>query len=809
MINLTKFRGRLIVLSIVAMMLIVSSYTVITSAAPLTPSEEVQQVWHKAQIAGRYNFTTSTHQTTHPTEMLVNVGRSPKTEQFAMAGQVDRIAETLMLQFWPYGRERGQSVLLKQEGGVTYGRVLNGGDGMGMGADQILRSAQDDKSGQDDGEGWVESQEAGEIFRQGRDPLRWLTAAKNIRPAAGDTIFPGELLPESLDGKLKSYQFDINGLEYARYMKGEMEAELRRSGELPAGISLGMVQEFVDMQGRGELWVTADGLPLRQVLTITFPAQEGEREWVEATITTDFKEWNTQPVDLLSLDWSQPDQALPAALRLAGVHPQDAARTIFELGLVLLLISMAMLLFNQRLQKPVRITFSLVIIASMVAGPLLQVQQMSAFTLRMEERSGRGKETGTREESNIVSFDPQHDPLASAPAFMENLPANDIQAGSLFETAMSPPRQELIRAVKTIDCDVTQNSDCDGDGLHDHVEIFQLGTWVDQKDSDNDGISDNIEVVGFTVDNRQWYLDPRNPDSNGDGIADSLECPARANMSADGQTIDPSVTADPCPDTDGDQVPDIYDFDNDGDGVPDSVDEDPNSSIAVSGDFFGLSLAGYQADKPLLVDISIRPADDRHLWWTHNYLDWPDLDQNGQIMRVSDVTLNSAANNPPPIDGDMMLSPILEVTIPFNTNNRSRGLPLKDGVNVGSINANTPLDNWLDTDTLDLYGITAALDENGVIGLYAPLHLKRDVVGDSPVAWHSQLIYEMPGSSSWADDHQIKLCGLSTPSSINACRRKAKPGPITAMWAPLDKTRKISAIGPLIRPSCRHITTIS
>jgi hypothetical protein len=50
-----------------------------------------------------------------------------------------------------------------------------------------------------------------------------------------------------------------------------MEEELRRKGKLPAGLTVDLADHYVDMTGTGELWVNDEGLPIRQVLQMTFP----------------------------------------------------------------------------------------------------------------------------------------------------------------------------------------------------------------------------------------------------------------------------------------------------------------------------------------------------------------------------------------------------------------------------------------------------------------------------------------------------------------------------------------------------------
>jgi cysteine-rich repeat protein len=112
------------------------------------------------------------------------------------------------------------------------------------------------------------------------------------------------------------------------------------------------------------------------------------------------------------------------------------------------------------------------------------------------------------------------------------------------------------------------DADSDNDGLLDRVEAFDgNGDGVPEAvpsgvDVDGNGIDDAFDIgqagIGTTgqdtdTDGRPDYLDQ---DSDGDGIADRVEC---ANPTA-------------CPDTDGDGAPDALDTDADDDGVLDSTE---------------------------------------------------------------------------------------------------------------------------------------------------------------------------------------------------------------------------------------------
>ena len=55
----------------------------------------------------------------------------------------------------------------------------------------------------------------------------------------------------------------------------------------------------------------------------------------------------------------------------------------------------------------------------------------------------------------------------------------------------------------------------------------------------------------------------------------------------------------------------------------------------------------------------IRPENPEHLWQTGNYMDWPDNDPDGHIVRMRNNTMPGSNG-----DGDMRLAPLLEITIP-------------------------------------------------------------------------------------------------------------------------------------------------
>lgn len=193
-----------------------------------------------------------------------------------------------------------------------------------------------------------------------------------------------------------------------------------------------------------------------------------------------------------------------------------------------------------------------------------------------------------------------------------------------------------------------------------------LGTLADNADADGDGLTDNIEVRGFNYGGKLWYSDPNYYDTDMDAIPDAQECPQRQRESE--THLSPDV---PCQDTDGDGTPDLFDLDADDDGIPDKLDLSPTRQLgAANAPFsyetpFHLIINDAQADKPLVVDLQVRPQNPAHLTYVMNVLDWPDGDRQGQVQRAkgnhatfADVAPGGAARD---ANGDMRLIPMLEI----------------------------------------------------------------------------------------------------------------------------------------------------
>ncbi|MCB0110554.1 MAG: hypothetical protein KDE53_31750, partial [Caldilineaceae bacterium] len=121
--------------------------------------------------------------------------------------------------------------------------------------------------------------------------------------------------------------------------------------------------------------------------------------------------------------------------------------------------------------------------------------------------------------------------------------------------------------------------------------------------------------------------------------------------------------------------------------------------------------------------------------------------------------------------GDMLLVPAVEITIPYDEDNRTRSLPIQDGVNAGAIDASTPITTWVDGDLLDEYGISVngPDPENGNLYVTVPVVQVEDEVGGAPVAFGARIPYIMNAAAGgWGAEHQIRLLWMVT-GLIDSC----------------------------------------
>jgi uncharacterized repeat protein (TIGR01451 family) len=703
-------------------------WPVLTTAAPLTDAQHLRQAWRAANDSGQYDYESAVRQTTRTTPQLENVGRPDHIDNVAVQGKVNRLAETMTLRLEQGSEGSQRSIEMKLEQGTAFGRLTPEAE-------------------------WTEVEGQVDLFAPGGDPLGYLAAVENVRilaetEAGEEGFLYQELLPEASTEGMTRYRFDLNGVRYAEFMRERMEGQLRQKGELPAGVNLDLVRAYVEMEGTGELWVGPDGLPLRQSVHLRFPPEPGATEWVEADITTTFGEWGT--TSGLSL-LREPGRLLREPASLFVLSAGTTRRLTVGLSSILAVIATVLLLVQHRQSRRLYAAFAAAMVLSILGGPLMQTQQASAFYDRVAtQRASREEAQAVQQESAAASaaqsaYHPRVDPLAANGA---------------------PERAPRAAALQS-SCDVSETEgDCDGDGLSNGAESYKLGTSPVKVDSDNDQISDRLEVEGDSG----WYLNPLDPDSNGDGLPDGLECPQRADYMTG--VLDASYPTGTCNNNDGDTTPDAFDFDNDGDGVPDTVDSAPydvmgSPSTGLADDTLNFNLALSGAAVPVFVNLELRPTEGDHLWQTNNVLDWPDHDTQGQITRVHDSTFASYdpatyGDNSRMANGDILLSPMLEVLITFDPANPSAGLPITPTMSSAAISDYSDL-SWLDTVALEEMGIAANEGETSdTLYLYAPLQLLEDSTGDTPVAWSTTMLYRPEAAQeTLGNDQEMRVVWLA------------------------------------------------
>ncbi|MGA1076736.1 MAG: hypothetical protein ACO307_16645, partial [Ilumatobacteraceae bacterium] len=399
---------------------------------------------------------------------------------------------------------------------------------------------------------------------------------------------------------MSRFGFEIDGSVFAETMAARSAEALRRGGRLPAGATVEPSVFHRDTTGVGELWVGADGLPVRQSVSLTYPEQDGEV--VTAEIVVDFFGFAAGG-SAWSFVWS--DDAVRWVLVVAGVAGGGwlFARFVGRRGVP---------------RRSVAFGLAVSFLASVIV-----VSSDSVAASGVPVRRG------------------------PVPVPVERIDSRDV-VDAMSSVSMAPNVSPLASVSPVDEFDGPDDgTDTDSDGLSDFVER-RIGTLIDEPDTDGDGIPDPIEVMGFALDGKEWFGDPLRPDTNNDSIPDSAEWDADQDGTPD--------------DRDRDGVPDVWDDDNDGDGVPDHMDSSPFARVdtqwseatpfefrITGADRLGTSTV--DAGLPLFVDFQLRPPSQDHLQFALRPLDWPS-DTLGQIRDVNDGA------------DDLKLVPMLEITLP-------------------------------------------------------------------------------------------------------------------------------------------------
>ncbi len=451
----------------------------------------------------------------------------------------------------------------------------DGGSVLDPGTGTELKVQGDETFARHTGQEWQKVDSFTGLFAPQGDFFGLLAAARDFSPIDGG------------EGGVQRYSFRLDGTAFAKLMRDQLEQTMREKGQLPSGVNLDLPQVYVHMEGQGELWIGDDGLPARQIVHLVLPAIPGRDERVEADITITFAQFAPVAAGFNLANWLPTTQMLQNAIWAA------------------LILALTTVLLRKHRSRPVYAALAGTVVLSLVTSPVLQGLKIAQFNTtqaaqaaeQRQQQSETDAQRQARDQMLSSSFDPRSSPLQPAPA-----PAN---------MAGLPNLSTLLDST----------TDTDSDGLPDELED-RIGTSPTADDTDGDSISDAQEARGFSFGSGMWYLDPREMDSNKDGIDDRREWRRDANL---GQTPQ---------DTDGDGTPDLFDADNDNDGVHDRYDLSPFQKQAALGPSqpFQFRVPDLQPGVPAFVEFQIRPADTKHLWYALNVLDWPNEDRKGQIQ---------------------------------------------------------------------------------------------------------------------------------------------------------------------------------
>jgi len=532
-------------------------------------SNELLAAWRRARDAGSYRFSADIEQSARPRSSIRNVGRAEGTQSLHLEGETDLPNHQLHLTLWAQG-----------------GSVLNGASGIEVKVEGEHAYA---RQGTED---WQEINNFTSLFAPQGDFMAFLAAAKDV----------SRMEDEGLGTRGGSrYAFRVDGRSYAAHVRDQLEAYLFEQGDLPPGLSLELPEQYVDMTGQGELWLDADGYPMRQILRLDFPPSAGEQD-VHAEVIVDFSGF--------------PRSAASAGAGSVAWLPSAASHSTASLPFLLVGATLCVVLVAYTRSKRFYAGLAILISASVILTPLLRGAHAATFA---REQAARAEEAEVREQESDVQrtlravltesdHEPNIDPLASQPFDAPRLQGYS-QGYALPGAEQSTDDSDDDGDAN--ECDPDDPADTDDDGLTDGNECV-LGTNHEVGDSDGDGVSDGDEIAGFEYDGRSWYADPLEMDTNGDGLGDGTEWNTGR---AEGEIP---------PDTDDDGTPDLFDRDNDGDGVPDKLDLSPyykGDTTFTEDDPFQLVVDDLEEGVPTFVEFQLRPTNPDHLWYAMNVLD--------------------------------------------------------------------------------------------------------------------------------------------------------------------------------------------
>ena len=266
----------------------------ISGSGEVSSSDPLTAAWDRVQDAGSYHFRSDVQQSSAPAATVVNAGRSGSSQSLYLEGDTDVDAGATEFSLSASAQSVGRESLgMRVVDGVSYSR-------------------------EGDGE-WLESAAATDQLAPTGNFLTYLSAARDV-VVAGVEVEGGQLVTK--------YEFGLDGPAFAAVTAAQME----QASSLAPGSRVVPSSVYEGVSGAGELWVGADGLPVRQSLSLEFPGAGGES--TATSMTIDFSEYGTATVPGVasaSASWLSAD--------LLGGH-RDAL-LLFAGALLLMLIVVA------------------------------------------------------------------------------------------------------------------------------------------------------------------------------------------------------------------------------------------------------------------------------------------------------------------------------------------------------------------------------------------------------------------------------------------------------------------------------------
>ena len=620
---------------------------------PDSAAKTIHESWRLMQEVGQYDFSTTIEQVRYPAPALANVGESSTKEVYQVSGQADLHNNQLAIQ------------LFKNQGSL-----LNQGEGL------EIRVQDEQVTGRLIGSTQWEPLDnfSSTSYALGNNGSSYLESATGVRNLGSQSIN----LPNYNGGAsavvITRYQFDVDPDKYSVWMRDQMVQELQRSGKLPLGMNLSVSDQYRQMVSSGEVWVNADGLPVRMLVTMKMPPEKNG-DHIVATLTTDY--YNHHTGNLLAA------QPLPYQIwgGLGLPTTGKAAGEFFrQISLLFICALLSVLVVVLSRKKYVYSTVAVLTILSMLVSPLWQSEKSAVFARELQtQNSAKEAEPQQDQSAPMNIWDAHTNPLEKTRTSSALNPESQVQTASSdaanllrfpAEQMSEPGESELDsdqdgltdsyesqHAVSVLN---PHKADTDADGLNDNIELL-LNLSPGERDTDGDGIWDNDEVRSFYYGDRDWYINPEERDTDMDGQIDGVECAQRVDGNSAGI----------CKDTDEDLTPDVFDTDDDQDGVPTSFDESPYvvSNLTYSQDHpLTLSLSNLDL-QPVFINYQLIPTNKKHLTYALNVLDWPSKDTDGQVQRISDTTFSDlltpeqTAADPRAQYGDMRLIPTIEIKL--------------------------------------------------------------------------------------------------------------------------------------------------